>query len=1117
MECYYIVISSAHLSKGHFRNIKGVFRGPLTGSKSLDLADKESTQENALEALKANFYCELCDKQYYKHQEFDNHINSYDHAHKQRLKELKQREFSRNVASKYRRNERKQKKYLQRLHRLQDHKRQTNCAPGSGPMFKSTTVTVHDHVHGNLQSTIVHSLERETPQIASFTNLHNSTNMASILLSSSESSENSSQNFHHQIQKDKKQKISFSFAFRKRTPIKLEASAAVFYDFNEDISGARGLTKRSRFLPASFSVQSSLPIEGSSCPNDDQKSISACEKQSPRRRHASQDTNQKEMDETELTAFSAPDVCNLKVPLDYNVHAQPINSDIFLQSNEKGGEYTSEKKELAVEWYKSKAGEGTPVHCDEHSFLVQSVEDTMQKEESTVGDLSCDSNKCNKNPTDSLSIDDGTLQTKNMTPKRPNKDFIPVQSKNGSKTFQWPSEMMMYTCTQPSISYSCNPLYFDFRLSKGKKVPAASPDNRLPNQTDYCSNSSSTEYKTQLDYDSFTKKDGKDPCQQIPRTQNSLKCYNLICSFKEDQKHNISKYLLDKDFDSNMNQRRKSNRKYSTRKRRLRDCKCRKRVRTSKCKHRQKCHTNGNCQSFSKKFEQHVQSKDSLYSLKNLTFPHQLSHAENDHTESELLRTPTLQIKQECLAWKANHKRTFANQTENKHSKNTGSFNYQSNLLQLDHCSQNIAYSQTFCSWTSEKIVSNDEKHETFLKQSCTFKRLRRSVTDEIELSFKRPRLCKSSLSFQGAIFPEESFFILCKSIQIRETQVLKDTFGRNPGKQMPCKEKPDLVKIGEFPSDNFGKLEEESLKAKQLLEKIEKIKKVVESRLDQLCKSLIELKGNEASPLCCTENVHNVASKVKCTVENSIMPPTVVNNSSEQHGTHLPCFNNLEEESQTPLSWDILAGQTCQEPKKNDMQTKPQTKRSQFSKYKEAHKDPKACTTEQLMSHVTLPCQQTHLPEIYSKKQNYHCNRYGNPVQSNTHPNMFKFVFPTSAIQTCPSTYPVQIEAPVFSGSIAALQHSIPQHLAAPFPSVSVENVTFIGSQQQFLCPQTHGISRTPFYQLAMEPASIPQVPIAANSMLCHFPVPLPHVSHPIFTPVHSQLPSLIPLHPLF
>ncbi|CAI9545309.1 unnamed protein product, partial [Staurois parvus] len=501
----------------------------------------------------------------------------------QRLKELKQREFSRNVASKLRRNERKQKKYLQRLHRLNDHKRQTNCAPGSGPMFKSTTVTVHDHVHGNLQSTIVHSVERETPQIASITNLHNSTNMASILLSSSESSENSNQNFHNQIQKDKKQKISFSFAFRKRTPIKLEASAAVFYDFNKDISGGHGLTKRSRFLPASFSVQSSLPIEGSSCPNDDQKSISACEKQSPRRRHASQDTNQKEMDETELTTFSAPDVCNLKVPLDCNVQAQPVNSDIFLQSNEKGDKYISENEELAVEWHKSKTGEGTQLHCDEHSFLVQSVENTMQKEEMTACDLACDSSKCNKNPTDSLSIDDGTLENKNMSPIRPNKDFLPVQSKNGSKIFQWPSEMMMYTCTQPSISYSCNPLHFDFRLSKEKKVQAACLNNSLPTQTKqyYCSNSSNTKYNTQLGYDSFTNEDGKDPCQQRAKTQNSLKCYNLICSFKEDQKHNISKYLLDKDFDSNINQRSKSNRKSSTRKRR--NCKYRERVRTSKC------------------------------------------------------------------------------------------------------------------------------------------------------------------------------------------------------------------------------------------------------------------------------------------------------------------------------------------------------------------------------------------------------------------------------------------------------------------------------------------------------------------------------------------------------
>lgn len=48
-----------------------------------DYAEKGKTLAKALEDLKANFYCQLCDKQYYKHQEFDNHINSYDHAHKQ--------------------------------------------------------------------------------------------------------------------------------------------------------------------------------------------------------------------------------------------------------------------------------------------------------------------------------------------------------------------------------------------------------------------------------------------------------------------------------------------------------------------------------------------------------------------------------------------------------------------------------------------------------------------------------------------------------------------------------------------------------------------------------------------------------------------------------------------------------------------------------------------------------------------------------------------------------------------------------------------------------------------------------------------------------------------------
>lgn len=45
--------------------------------------EKDKVIEESLQDLKDMFYCELCDKQYFKYKEYDNHINSYSHAHKQ--------------------------------------------------------------------------------------------------------------------------------------------------------------------------------------------------------------------------------------------------------------------------------------------------------------------------------------------------------------------------------------------------------------------------------------------------------------------------------------------------------------------------------------------------------------------------------------------------------------------------------------------------------------------------------------------------------------------------------------------------------------------------------------------------------------------------------------------------------------------------------------------------------------------------------------------------------------------------------------------------------------------------------------------------------------------------
>ncbi|XP_018516382.1 uncharacterized protein LOC108872935 [Lates calcarifer] len=133
MACYYIVISSTHLRDGQLRSIKGVFRGPIGANGQRNTEEGDSS-----------FYCELCDKQYVRHQQYDNHINSYDHHHKQRLKELKQREFYRALAcrrQRRRREEKREERVLRRLHQHEE-RRTGECAPGSGPMFRSTTVAV---------------------------------------------------------------------------------------------------------------------------------------------------------------------------------------------------------------------------------------------------------------------------------------------------------------------------------------------------------------------------------------------------------------------------------------------------------------------------------------------------------------------------------------------------------------------------------------------------------------------------------------------------------------------------------------------------------------------------------------------------------------------------------------------------------------------------------------------------------------------------------------------------------------------------------------------------------------------------------------------------------------
>ena len=45
--------------------------------------EKESAIADSTAELRRSYHCDLCDKQYSKYSEYDNHLNSYDHHHRQ--------------------------------------------------------------------------------------------------------------------------------------------------------------------------------------------------------------------------------------------------------------------------------------------------------------------------------------------------------------------------------------------------------------------------------------------------------------------------------------------------------------------------------------------------------------------------------------------------------------------------------------------------------------------------------------------------------------------------------------------------------------------------------------------------------------------------------------------------------------------------------------------------------------------------------------------------------------------------------------------------------------------------------------------------------------------------
>ncbi|NXO66573.1 Z804B protein, partial [Phainopepla nitens] len=452
-----------------------------------DYAEKEKAAAKALEDVKANFYCELCDKQYHKHQEFDNHINSYDHAHKQRLKDLKQREFARNVASKSWKDEKKQEKALKRLHQLAELRMHIT---GSGPLLKAPRLVLEkqqsaDDIFLYKGSKFTARSQRTiTSEGQGFSK--NILEKQQLLISR----HHLPTERHHALgnhvsqmfpySNNTSQRAGVSFSFSKKVPLRLESSASVFSENSEEgndcsespnhkkrqtIEGCPSVTLLEEQLKSNLDKESPITQDQMDLDNSASSHVAAKPKML-KENHKSSDR------ESDKIFRTNPPFSKVKIPL------SNLNFSASLRPTEQQSKLNESEQFLE-----------TPISsaCQASNFCTQlntykhsnaHLPDQLSElPRQPAHELTCSSNT-NDSPEvikreRSLEITETTggntetfakeTMVKEVKPQA--LPFLHVVSKDGTTALQWPTELLLFTKTEPCISYGCNPLYFDFRLS----------------------------------------------------------------------------------------------------------------------------------------------------------------------------------------------------------------------------------------------------------------------------------------------------------------------------------------------------------------------------------------------------------------------------------------------------------------------------------------------------------------------------------------------------------------------------------------------------------------------------------------------------------------------------
>lgn len=110
-----------------------------------------SAQTESAREARRQFFCELCNKGYARSNEYDAHLSSYDHTHRQRMKDM--RALTRNPTAAVRANREKQKRKEGSemiSMNLKEEKRTINKAPGFRDASGDATAATKDEGRGTV-------------------------------------------------------------------------------------------------------------------------------------------------------------------------------------------------------------------------------------------------------------------------------------------------------------------------------------------------------------------------------------------------------------------------------------------------------------------------------------------------------------------------------------------------------------------------------------------------------------------------------------------------------------------------------------------------------------------------------------------------------------------------------------------------------------------------------------------------------------------------------------------------------------------------------------------------------------------------------------------------------